>query len=363
MRRGKVALLGEVDIRAWQEAALQRGAEVNATGWTSVGDGRDVPPRQMPSAIGRRNMSHQLSSALLLSAVLFGLHSRGWAASSDKASLPLLRFEFAIIGDVPYNAEEETKLVDVIAAINRSEVVFVVHDGDFKSGSSPCTDELFFQRYRLFQTFKRPLIYVFGDNEWTDCHRSRSDPLERLVKLREVFTQGDTSRGQDPLPLIRQSDNPLYSKFRENVRWRVGSVIFVGLNIPGSNNNFPPTLPSGVTVGNREEYTERNAANLAWVRESFALATQDGSRGLMLFIQGNPFPFMPNDSRLDGFEEVLLALEAETLKFGKPVVLTYGDSHYFRVDKPLPRPDPDGNRRARIVNFTRVENFGSPDVH
>jgi hypothetical protein len=35
----------------------------------------------------------------------------------------------------------------------------------------------------------------------------------------------------------------------------------------------------------------------------------------------------------------------------------------FIVDKPLPRPDPDGNRRTRMVNFTRVENFGSPDVH
>jgi hypothetical protein len=147
------------------------------------------------------------------------------------------------------------------------------------------------------------------------------------------------------------------------VRWSVGGVTFVGLNIPGSNNNLPTTLRSGATVGNLEEYTERNAANLAWMRESFALATQDGRLGLMLFIQGNPFPFSPNDSNLNGYEEFLAALEGETLKFAKPVVLAHGDSHYFRVDKPLPRPDPDGYRRSRIVNFTRVENFGSPDVH
>src|SRR6267142_5084322 len=74
-------------------------------------------------------------------------------------------------------------------------------------------------------------------------------------------------------------------------------------------------------------------------------------------VQGNPFPFTPSDSDLDGSEEFLAALEAETLKFAKPVVLAHGDSHYFRVDKPLPRPDPDGNRRPRIVNFTRVEHF------
>jgi hypothetical protein len=77
----------------------------------------------------------------------------------------------------------------------------------------------------------------------------------------------------------------------------------------------------------------------------------------------NPFPYTPNDGNLKGFEEFLAALEEETQKFGKPVVLAHGDSHYFRVDKPLPRADADGNRRPRLVNFTRVENFGSPDVH
>jgi hypothetical protein len=299
----------------------------------------------------------------LLSVILLGLHSRDLSAASNEAALPTSQFEFAIIGDVPYNAQEEAKYPDLMAAIDRTNVVFVVHNGDFKSGSSPCTDTLFSQRYGLFQTFKHPLIYVFGDNEWTDCHRSGSDPLERLAKLREIFSQANTSLGQSPLLLTRQSDTPLFSKFRENVRWRVGSVIFVGLNIPGSNNNFPTTLRSGVTVGNLEEYTERNTANLAWMRESFALATQDGSSGLMLFLQGNPLPYTPNDSNLKGFEEFLTALEGETQKFGKPVVLAHGDSHYFRVDKPLPRPDPDGNRRPRLVNFTRVENFGSPDVH
>jgi hypothetical protein len=308
-------------------------------------------------------MGHQLFPALLLSAVLLGLHSGGWAASSNEGDLPIARFEFAIVGDVPYNAQEEARFSNLMSVIDRTNVVFVVHDGDFKGGSSPCSDTLFSQRYELFQTFKRPLIYVFGDNEWTDCHRSGFDPLERLAKLRELFTQGETSLGQHPLPLTRQSDNPLYSQFRENVRWRVGSVIFVGLNLPGSNNNFPTTLRNGATVGNLEEYTQRNAANLAWMRQSFALATHDGSPGLMLFIQGNPFPYTPNDDSLNGFEEFLVALEEETLKFGKPVVLAHGDSHYFRVDKPLPRPDPDGYRRSRLVNFTRVENFGSPDMH
>jgi hypothetical protein len=307
-------------------------------------------------------MGHQLCLALLLTTMLLGLHSSGWATAADNEGQPT-RFEFAIVGDVPYNAQEEAKFPDLMSAIDRTNIAFVVHTGDLKSGSSPCADELFSQRFGLFQAFKHPLIFVFGDNEWTDCHRTGFDPLERLARLREVFTQGEISLGQHRLPLTRQSDDPRYSHFRENVRWRVDGVIFAGLNMPGSNNNFPTTLRSGATVGNLEEYTQRNAANLAWMRDSFALAAHDGSPGLMLFIQGNPFPFAPNDSSLNGYEAFLVALEEETRKFGKPVVLAHGDSHYFRVDKPLPRPDPDGNRRPRLLNFTRVENFGSPDVH
>ena len=43
--------------------------------------------------------------------------------------------------------------------------------------------------------------------------------------------------------------------------------------------------------------------------------------------------------------------------FGKPVMLTHGDSHYFRIDKPL---TVDGKR---VHTFTRVESFGDADVH
>jgi len=307
-------------------------------------------------------MCRRLIFALLMSVGSLVPHSGDLVAASQEAALQDSGFEFAIIGDLPYNTQEEAKFPELVAAINRTNVAFVVHNGDFKSGSSPCTDVLFSQRHELFQTFKHPLIYIFGDNEWTDCHRSGSDPLERLAKLRELFSQENTSLGQSPLSLKRQSETPRFSKFRENIRWRIGRIVFIGFNIPGSNNNYPTTRRGNATVGNVEEYTERNAANLVWMRESFAVATQDGSPGVILFIQGNPFPFSPNDSNLNGFEEFLVALEEETLKFAKPVVLAHGDSHYFRVDKPLPRPDPDGYRRQRIVNFTRVENFGSPDV-
>ena len=71
------------------------------------------------------------------------------------------------------------------------------------------------------------------------------------------------------------------------------------------------------------------------------------------------FELPPTDPNRTGFNEFLAALEAETLAFGKPVVLVHGDSHSFQINKPL-----FGSKsKRRIENFTRVETFGSPDVH
>lgn len=58
-----------------------------------------------------------------------------------------------------------------------------------------------------------------------------------------------------------------------------------------------------------------------------------------------PFP--------DGFKDFLTELRNQTIAFAKPVVAVHGDSHYFRLDKPL--LDSSGRR---LENFTRLETFG-----
>ena len=57
-------------------------------------------------------------------------------------------------------------------------------------------------------------------------------------------------------------------RFRENVRWSHGGALFITLHVIGSNNNL------GRTPVMDAEYAERTAANLAWMREAFALATR-----------------------------------------------------------------------------------------
>lgn len=249
---------------------------------------------------------------------------------------------------MPYSDEAVTNLFpNLIAEINAADLAFVIHDGDIKSGGAPCTDELFRDRLAQFQTFARPLFFIFGDNEWQDCGNNKTnrfDPLERLAKLREVFIAGDTSLGRRTMPVTRQS-----AEYPENIRWRHGNVLFVGFNIPGDANNY-----------GQPEFAARNEANCAWLKESFALARKQNHRGIMLIIQANPhFDFAATNQVRRGFNQWLSLLEHETSAFDRPVVLVHGDSHYFRIDKPLL----SARTKRRLQHFTRVETFGYPDVH
>src|SRR5947209_14095083 len=49
----------------------------------------------------------------------------------------------------------------------------------------------------------------------------------------------------------------------------------------------------------------------------------------------NPKTLAETDGQPDGYQEFLIALRDEVIAFRKPVAYVHGDSHYFRVDKPL----------------------------
>jgi len=264
------------------------------------------------------------------------------------------RFSFAVIGDTPYSFGEEWMFADMLKDIDREDLAFVVHIGDFKNGSSPCSDALFAQRLQQFQSVRHPFIYVPGDNEWTDCHRSGADPLERLAKLREMFYADDDSLGRRKLKLERQSADPRFAEYRENVRWRIGPALFIGLNIPGSNNNL------GRTPQMDAEYARRSAANAAWLAEGFDLAKKNEYAAVFIAIQADPY-FERAARRppvTDGYAAFRQELLAHTLDFGKPVILIHGDTHRYRVDQPLVDPV----TQKPLEQFTRIESFGSPWV-
>lgn len=295
---------------------------------------------------------------LLLLVLVVGTIAVRSAVASQGAEGSAESFEFALIGDLGYTLEQEPLFDNVMADLNAvPSLAFVVHDGDLSTPRFGCSDEFQAGRLSLFNSSVHPLIYTPGDNEWTDCWQERAggfDPLEKLARIRQVFFSDQFSLGQRTLTLTRQSEteDPALSIYRENARWTQGEITFLTLHVTGSNNNL------GVSHSGDVEYAARNAANVVWLREGFEHARENGSRGLVIIQQANPRFERAREDRT-GFNDVLDALTEETIGFGKSVVLVHGDTHYFRVDKPLVNP---ANGR-RIESFTRVETFGQPDHH
>ena len=261
-------------------------------------------------------------------------------------------FSFALIGDTPYWPDEETQFIDMLREINYEDVAFVVHIGDFKSGSSSCADTVFTQRKEMFAASRHALIYLPGDNDWTDCWRLFAggfDPLERLARLREIFFRGPVSLGMYPLPLARQSDaGAATHPYPEHVRWLHGKVLFAGFNLPGSDNNLG-RMP--------QEHAQRDAAARDWLKQAFALARRQKLGAVVLLIHANPLTESLRPRR--GFTEFLDLLTHETAGYAGSVLLVHGDTHHYRVDQPLRHPD----TRESLPNFTRIEVFGSPRVN
>jgi hypothetical protein len=138
--------------------------------------------------------------------------------------------------------------------------------------------------------------------------------------------------------------------------------VYATLNVQGSCNNLCDVNPDP------NEFAARNTADIAWLQQTFAEAKKHDAAGVMLITQANPGfdatdgtraplrdpkTLVETDGAADGFHDFLVAMRSEVIAFRRPVVYVHGDSHYFRVDKPL--LDAQGRR---VENFTRLETFG-----
>jgi hypothetical protein len=270
-------------------------------------------------------------------------------------------FSFVALGDMPYSVPNDYARFDrLIAEINRLRPAFSVHVGDIKSGSSACTDEAFQKVYDQFQTFEQPLVYAIGDNEWTDCHRNREspfDPRERLAKLRQMFFANlGESLGRTSMPVESEARAlPSFAAYVENARFTKNDVLFVTLNIPGSNNGFETTDPQAAA-----EYFERNRANLAWLTDSFEKAKETNAKAVVLVFQAYLWDIKDTANNIppaSGYRATIDAIDREARAFGKPVLVVHGDYHFFEVA---------GFRdtQMRLVpNIFRLQVMGETQVH
>ena len=264
-------------------------------------------------------------------------------------SLPLssaAEMRFFAVGDLPYSQSEEEPLSRLLAEASATGTPFLVHVGDIKGGSAPCTDANLDAIAGLFRGQGVPVVYTPGDNEWTDCHRPKAgglDPLQRLGRIREAFFS-------DPAVLRTaalgaETPEPAYPESGYFLR---EGVLFVVLHVVGSNNGWSPERPEV-----NAERSRRDAANRRILEQALAQRGAD-ARALVLIFHANPlFESEPGPT---GFRDFKTLLRESLGRFTGPVLALHGDTHKFRHDRPW--ADHAGPE-SRLV---RVEVPGSPLV-
>lgn len=307
-----------------------------------------------------------LFATSLLAAAAVTAHDRDGDRDRDRGDERSARpLTLAVFGDWPYNQrllDNANLLIDSINADPR--VSRVLHAGDIHSGSMPCTSAGILPAistanpgwnqgvYFLFQQFEDPFIYTPGDNEWSDCHKSKEGsagaPLQELASVRSLFfARPGRTLGYNDAAVTSQAQafDPAYpsdAQFVENFMWQESKVVFATLNVPGSNNDTAPwTGIFSNPSAQAQEVAERSAANIRWLEAAFAQAARAHARAVVLMIQADmwdPEATAPGGGGLDGYTPFVQRLADLSVQFGHPVLLINGDSHLFESDRPLADP-------------------------
>ncbi|HET8707086.1 MAG TPA: hypothetical protein VFM46_12360, partial [Pseudomonadales bacterium] len=268
------------------------------------------------------------------------------------------------------------------------DVNLVMHVGDIHSGSMPCTSaeilpaistanpgwnqKIFYN----FQQFNSPVVYTPGDNEWTDCHKSKEkssgDPLKELASLRSLFfskpgiTLGEEKRVMSQAQFYDRNF-PTDAQFVENVTWIQHQVVFTTVNMPGSNND---TVAWSGAFANPElqakEVAERTAANIRWLQAAFKLAEKNHAPAVVIGLQADMWdPEAITGDGLDQYTTFVQTLADLATSFARPVLLLNGDSHVYGADKPLADPTSATGQihhTQAVPNLTRITVQGSTNA-
>jgi hypothetical protein len=294
-----------------------------------------------------------------------------------------------VYGDWPYSQALLEAAPLLIDSINSDpKVRFVLHVGDIHSGSMPCTGAGLNPLpaganpgwnqgiFDLFEQFKDPVVYTPGDNEWTDCHKkkqlSSGYPLNELAAVRTLFfanpghTLGGRKKEVESQAEEFDPGHPTDAQFVENVMWEESQVVFVTLNMPGSNNDgLQWTTPFTNEPARLQEVAARTAADIRWLEEVFEEAEEGHAKAVLIGLQADmwdPAALAPGGDGLDGYTAFVQKLADLATHFRRPVLLINGDSHLFEADHPLADPlSPKGmiHHTQAVPNLTRITVQGS----
>ena len=126
--------------------------------------------------------------------------------------------------------------------------------------------------------------------------------------------------------------------------WEESQVLFVTLNMPGSNNDGLPWSGGSnkfLNEGARlQEVIERTGADTRWLDRAFAQAEADDAEAVRIGLQADMWdPAAIGGDGLDGYTAFVKKLADLATHFDHPVLLINGDSHLFEADRPLADPN------------------------
>jgi hypothetical protein len=249
-----------------------------------------------------------LAVALALALGLLAVSRPGAAAA------PPGEHRFVALGHVE---GDEERLKQALSESRDKNVRFVAAIG-IKGMREPCSDKLYLRRRALFDDALRPLILTPAGSDWTECRNSlgRSDAIERLIRIRELFFSEARSLGQHTLELTRLSGSAKFRSYAENAHWKVDGVLYATINVPSNNNHYLRA------AGRNSEYEDRLVANRAWLHRLFMLAQREHTAALVLFSDAN-LALAPGARAAadDGFAAVRRQLRQGTHRFKGTVLL------------------------------------------
>lgn len=188
---------------------------------------------------------------------------------------------FAIIGHGFTDGGEE-HLEQALHDNDDDDVDFLVVTG-VKGVHEPCSDKLYQKRRELIDEARRPVVLLPAGSDWAECRNSagRSNAIERLSRMRELFYAEPTTLGKRKLALTRLSMSPRFRSYAENAHWSIGKVMYATVNMPANNNHYLNE------AGRNSEYEDRLVANRFWLHRLFAIAKGEKMKALVLFSEGD----------------------------------------------------------------------------
>jgi len=288
------------------------------------------------------------------------------SAAAVKAEKPdEERHQFGVIGHSFHGAGSgEGRLKQALDDESEAALAFVVVTG-IKSAEEPCSDRLYAKRRELLDDAKRPVIMLPSSSDWSECKNAagRSAAPERLNRLRELFYAEPESLGAHKFKLTRQSSNPKFRSYAENVHWQVGEVLYATINLPANNNHYRPE------AGRNSEFEDRLVANRFWLNRLFAMAKREKKQALVLFSEGDVKALTQRTgfsalleratTRTDGFDEPRRQIAALAAKYPGKVLLI--DTDKAAPDK-VPTIEWRGNLGHLSVGAQAVEVTVAPST-